>query len=220
MQLAAPRYQIRQYTYTALLDAAVCCTTLLDAAVCYIALLNAAVCLHRVIRCGSILHRVVRCGSMPYLSRYYTLHVTVRGLRIWPPNAAKCCKNASKFFPDELNVKGALFNSMLLQVAILLTILNLFFSLNPPFLIFINLIRKLSYVLYLLFFIIYGFALQTLRNSFQVYTRFSTLSAFIIFFLYYYSVPVYILNPQYGKLGLLDIYSRYKRFRNAEVYLS
>jgi hypothetical protein len=24
----------------------------------------------------------------------------VRGMRIWPPNAAKCCKNAGKFFPD------------------------------------------------------------------------------------------------------------------------
>jgi len=22
-------------------------------------------------------------------------------MRIWPPNAAKCCKNAGKFFPDE-----------------------------------------------------------------------------------------------------------------------
>ena len=21
-------------------------------------------------------------------------------MRIWPPNAAKCCKNAGKFFPD------------------------------------------------------------------------------------------------------------------------
>ena len=28
------------------------------------------------------------------------LHVVVRGMRIWPPNAAKCCKNAGKFFPD------------------------------------------------------------------------------------------------------------------------
>jgi len=26
----------------------------------------------------------------------------VRGLRIWPPNAAKCCENAGKFFPDVL----------------------------------------------------------------------------------------------------------------------
>jgi len=38
---------------------------------------------------------------MPHLSRYYTLYVVVRGIRIWPPNAAKCCKNAGKFFPDE-----------------------------------------------------------------------------------------------------------------------
>jgi len=32
----------------------------------------------------------------------------VRGLRIWPPNAAKCCENASKFFPDALAVKERL----------------------------------------------------------------------------------------------------------------
>jgi hypothetical protein len=37
---------------------------------------------------------------MPYLSQYYTLHVIVRGLRIWPPNAAKYYKNAGKFFPN------------------------------------------------------------------------------------------------------------------------
>ena len=37
---------------------------------------------------------------MPHLSRYYTLHVIVRGIRIWPQYAAKCYKNASKFFPD------------------------------------------------------------------------------------------------------------------------
>jgi len=24
----------------------------------------------------------------------------MREMRIWPPNAAKCCKNAGKFFPD------------------------------------------------------------------------------------------------------------------------
>jgi hypothetical protein len=107
--------------YTALLDTAVYCTALLDAVVYCTALLDAAVCLycvagcgsilhcvvgcgsmlHRVIGCGSMLHRVVGCGSMPHLSRYHTLHVTVRGLRIWPPNAAKCCKNAGKFFPNE-----------------------------------------------------------------------------------------------------------------------
>jgi len=83
-----------------LLNAAECCTALLDAAECCTALLDAAVCLHRVARCGSILHCVVGCGSMPHLSRYYTLYVTVRGLRIWPPNAAKYCENAGKFFPD------------------------------------------------------------------------------------------------------------------------
>jgi len=113
-----------------LLDAAECYTALLDAAECCTALLDAAVCLHRVARCGSILyyvvrcssmlhrvikcssmlHRVVRCGSMPHLSRYHTLHVTVRGLRIWPPNAAKCCENAGKFFP---NVVLAFFKGVL-----------------------------------------------------------------------------------------------------------
>ena len=25
----------------------------------------------------------------------------MREMRIWPPDAAKCCKNAGKFFPDE-----------------------------------------------------------------------------------------------------------------------
>jgi hypothetical protein len=96
------------------------CTILLDAVVYYTALLDIVVylyrvtryssilhyvarygsILHRVIRCGSILYRVIGCGSIPHLSRYHTLHVTVRGLRIWPPNAAKCCKNTGKFFPD------------------------------------------------------------------------------------------------------------------------
>ena len=37
---------------------------------------------------------------MPHLSRYYTLHVAMREMRIWPQDAAKCCKNAGKFFPD------------------------------------------------------------------------------------------------------------------------
>jgi len=62
--------------------------------------------LHRIIKYSSMPHRIIKYGSMPHLSRYYTLHVIVRGMRIWPPNAAKCCKNASKFFPD---VKGADF---------------------------------------------------------------------------------------------------------------
>ena len=26
-------------------------------------------------------------------------------MHIWPPNAAKCCKNAGKFFPDEADAK-------------------------------------------------------------------------------------------------------------------
>ena len=46
------------------------------------------------------LYRVIECGSMPHLSRYHTLHVAMREMRIWPPDAAKCCKNAGKFFPD------------------------------------------------------------------------------------------------------------------------
>jgi hypothetical protein len=55
---------------------------------------------HYIVKCSSIPHCIVECSSMPHLSRYYTLHVIVRGMRIWPPNAAKCCKNAGKFFPD------------------------------------------------------------------------------------------------------------------------
>jgi hypothetical protein len=37
---------------------------------------------------------------MLHLSRYYTLHVIVRGMRIQPQYAAKCYKNAGKFFPN------------------------------------------------------------------------------------------------------------------------
>jgi hypothetical protein len=40
---------------------------------------------------------------MRQLSRYHTLHVVMREMRemrIWPQYAAKCCKNAGKFFPD------------------------------------------------------------------------------------------------------------------------
>jgi len=89
---------------TILLNMAVCGTVLLNTAVCGTALLlNTAVygsMLHRIIKYSSIRHRIVKYGSMPHLSRYHTLHVIVRGMRIWPPNAAKCCKNAGKFFPD------------------------------------------------------------------------------------------------------------------------
>src|ERR1700721_3083133 len=53
--------------------------------------------------CGSMLPRICEYSSMPHLSRYHTLHIVVRGMRIWPPNAAKCCKNAGKFFPDVYN---------------------------------------------------------------------------------------------------------------------
>jgi hypothetical protein len=58
--------------------------------------------LHRIIKYGSMPHYIVEYGSMPHLSRYYTLYVIVRGMRIWPPNAAKYCKNAGKFFPNVL----------------------------------------------------------------------------------------------------------------------
>ena len=78
-------------------------TVLLNTAVYSTVLLNIAVygsILHRIIKYSSIPHRIIKYGSMPHLSRYYTLHVVVRGMRIWPPNAAKCCKNAGKFFPN------------------------------------------------------------------------------------------------------------------------
>ena len=57
------------------------------------------------------LHYVIKCGSMPQLSRYHTLHVTMREMRemrIWPQYAAKCCKNAGKFFPDVVNYIGSI----------------------------------------------------------------------------------------------------------------
>jgi len=88
---------------TALLNTVVRRTALSNTAVYCTALLNTAVCRsmpHRIIKYGSILYRIIKYGSMPHLSWYYTLHVIVRGMRIWPPNAAKCCKNAGKFFPD------------------------------------------------------------------------------------------------------------------------
>jgi len=37
---------------------------------------------------------------MPHLSQYHTLYITVREMRIWPPNATKYCKNTGKFFPN------------------------------------------------------------------------------------------------------------------------
>ena len=52
------------------------------------------------------LYYIIKCGSMPHLSRYHTLYVAMREMRIWPPDTAKCCKNASKFFPDGL-IKGS-----------------------------------------------------------------------------------------------------------------
>jgi hypothetical protein len=90
---------------TVLLNAAVYGTALLNVAVCGTILLNIAVYSsmpHYIVKCSSMPHCIVKCSSMPHLSRYYTLHVVVRGMRIWPPNAAKCCKNAGKFFPDVL----------------------------------------------------------------------------------------------------------------------
>ena len=47
------------------------------------------------------LYCVIKCSCMPHLSRYHTLHVAMCEMRIWPLDAAKCCKNAGKFFPDE-----------------------------------------------------------------------------------------------------------------------
>ena len=41
---------------------------------------------------------------MLYLSRYYTLYVVMREMRIWPQYTAKCYKNAGKFFPDVTNI--------------------------------------------------------------------------------------------------------------------
>ena len=101
---------MQQYAYTTLLDAAVCCTMLLDTAVCLHRVAKCGSMLYRIAGCGSMLYRIAGCGSMlyrviryssmPHLSQYHTLYIAVRGLRIWPPNAAKCCKNAGKFFPD------------------------------------------------------------------------------------------------------------------------
>ena len=44
---------------------------------------------------------------MPHLSRYHTLHVAMCEMRIWPRNAAKCCKNAGKFFPDVVVINAS-----------------------------------------------------------------------------------------------------------------
>jgi len=93
----------RRALYTECAKCVISCTILLNTAVYRTALLNIAVCrtilLNIVIR-SSMPHCIVKYSSMPHLSRYYTLHVIVRGMRIWPLNAAKCCKNAGKFFPD------------------------------------------------------------------------------------------------------------------------
>jgi len=78
-------------------------------AVCLHCIAGCGSMLHCVVGCGSMLHCVVGCSSMLHLSQYHTLHIAVRGLRIWPPNAAKCCKNAGKFFPDNLSLSN---NSM------------------------------------------------------------------------------------------------------------
>ena len=100
VQLAVLRCWMWQYIYIALLDAVVCCTVLLDIVVCLYRVAGCGSMLYCVTGCGSMLYHVVGYGSILYLSRYYTLYIAVRGLRIWPLNAAKCCKNASKFFPD------------------------------------------------------------------------------------------------------------------------
>jgi hypothetical protein len=64
---------------------------------------------------------------MRHLSRYHTLHVVVRGMRIWPPNAAKCCKNAGKFFPDGvLGYKNAVVGLKLLEAKAYKEVINNF----------------------------------------------------------------------------------------------
>jgi hypothetical protein len=93
---------------TILLNIAVYSTVLLNIAVYSTILLNIAVYSsmpHYIVKCSSMPHCIIKCSSIPHLSRYYTLHVIVRGMRIWPPNAAKCYKNAGKFFPDV--IRGA-----------------------------------------------------------------------------------------------------------------
>src|ERR1700723_32142 len=59
-------------------------------------------------------------SSMPHLSRYHTLHVIVRGMRIWPPNAAKCCKNAGKFFPNVRRLCTTLYTILCIILCIIL----------------------------------------------------------------------------------------------------
>ena len=40
----------------------------------------------------------------------------MREMRIWPPNAAKCCKNAGKFFPDVYKVIDIISNRVSMPV--------------------------------------------------------------------------------------------------------
>jgi hypothetical protein len=146
-----------------LLDIVVYYTILLDAVVYYTALLDTVVYLYRVtryssilyyvagyssmlhrvirygsmlycvIRCGSILYRVIRCGSMPYLSRYYMLHVIVRRLRIWPPNTTKYYKNASKFFPNVGVRRGRIFTRLFVYIYLFINIRSLMLSITEPY---------------------------------------------------------------------------------------
>ena len=75
--------------------------------------------LHHIIEYGSILHHIIKYSSTPQYAAICrtallntavcrTLVDTIRytlecaECAFWPPNAAKCCKNAGKFFPDEL----------------------------------------------------------------------------------------------------------------------
>ena len=54
----------------------------------------------------SILQDGIAFGNlMPLWSRDHELQGGVRQMRKWPPTAAKCCKNATNFFPDALLYK-------------------------------------------------------------------------------------------------------------------
>ena len=75
------------------------------------------------------LYRVIKCGSMPHLSRYHTLHVAMREMRIWPPDAAKCCKNAGKFFPDEVK-RGKLSARAIIDFIVAVSIIDFLITIS------------------------------------------------------------------------------------------
>ena len=60
---------------------------------------------------------------MRQLSRYHTLHVIMREMRemrIWPQYAAKCYKNAGKFFPNVTTIPPILIIAYTLSIRYLL----------------------------------------------------------------------------------------------------